>query len=261
MEWRFNGYTLRVDLRRYPRWKGLRYAPLPVGLHSSLSYTGVDRSADALIAEHRRHLAANPEDHMTRLALANCLRMRGLVAEARAEYEKLAVSDSPAVFTAQHLLEEAQKPGGWKDTGSYQRVTRLLKSWSIRPLYIPWPLPPKKPVTPEALAVWRRYYAKEAAPWVLFDHGTCVLLREAQEPPAYQAQALLRKWGPVYAGSPAGDFDVVTLPNKAGWIVTCHHPDILNYLAPEELPKDTDTDEKEFVLGLMGRSKRDRDGY
>ena len=35
-----------------------------------------------------------------------------------------------------------------------------------------------------------------------------------------QATALMREWGPVHAGSPAGDFNVIELPDDLGWAVT-----------------------------------------
>ena len=56
-------------------------------------------------------------------------------------------------------------------------------------------------------------------------------------------------------GSPAGDFSVITLDKHPGWVVTSHHPDILNYVRPDEV----DEGSSDVAIGLLGRSKRDRD--
>jgi methyltransferase (TIGR00027 family) len=88
--------------------------------------------------------------------------------------------------------------------------------------------------------------------WVLFRNGTYVVFTEATEDMSARASDLLREWGPVHPGSPAGDFAVMALHDAAGWIVTCHHPDVLTYVAPDETP-DPPTD---LAIGLLGRAKR-----
>jgi hypothetical protein len=47
------------------------------------------------------------------------------------------------------------------------------------------------------------------------------------------------------------------LTDAPGWVVTCAHPDILTYLAPEEVEEGA----SEIVLGLQGRAKRDQDAH
>ena len=71
-----------------------------------------------------------------------------------------------------------------------------------------------------------------------------------------QAIELMREWGPLHAGSPAGDFSTVTLTEHPGWVVRSHHDDILTYVAPEEVPTAKETD---IAIGLFGRHKRDQD--
>jgi hypothetical protein len=66
---------------------------------------------------------------------------------------------------------------------------------------------------------------------------------------------ILKEWGPVHAGSPAGDFSVVTLSSHPGWVVTCHHNDVLTYVAPEEVGEAP----SDLVVGLLGRAKRNQD--
>lgn len=40
-----------------------------------------------------------------------------------------------------------------------------------------------------------------------------------------------------------------------GWVVTGHHHDVLTYVGPDE-PRDR----SEIAVGMLGRSKRHRDG-
>ncbi|WP_030244911.1 hypothetical protein [Streptomyces sp. NRRL S-350] len=103
--------------------------------------------------------------------------------------------------------------------------------------------------------VWQRLLADPRKSWVLFEHGTCVVLTTPEGEPAEQAAALLEEFGPVHAGSLAGDFGVIDLKDAEGWIVTGHHNDVLTYVGPDE-PQD----QSEIAVGLFGRSKRHRDG-
>ena len=71
---------------------------------------------------------------------------------------------------------------------------------------------------------------------------------------AAQATALLREFGAVRVGTPSADFNVVTLLDDKGWVVTCHHPDILNFVFPNEGDDDND-----LPIGLLGRARRAAD--
>ena len=66
----------------------------------------------------------------------------------------------------------------------------------------------------------------------------------------------MEEWGPVHPGGSAGDFGVIELPDGLGWVVTGHHDDILTFVGPDEVSPD---DVNDLVIGLLGRSKRDRD--
>jgi cell wall assembly regulator SMI1 len=77
------------------------------------------------------------------------------------------------------------------------------------------------------IEAWRASINDPDKSWVLFENGTCVILMESEADLAVQATNLLREFGPVHAGSPAGDFSTITLENGRGWVVTCHHNDIL----------------------------------
>lgn len=103
--------------------------------------------------------------------------------------------------------------------------------------------------------IWRRIILGEGKSWVLFENGTCVIFVEAVDSLREQAIELMKEWGPVHAGGPAGDFSVVNLQDEPGWVVTCHHNDILTYIGPDEVGEDA----SDVVIGLCGRSKRGQD--
>ncbi|BCJ26909.1 hypothetical protein [Actinocatenispora sera] len=66
---------------------------------------------------------------------------------------------------------------------------------------------------------WRRVIVGAGKSWVVFAQGTYVVLPNPDPAAdlAAAATALLWEYGPVHAGSPAGDFDVVTLDPGSGW--------------------------------------------
>jgi hypothetical protein len=55
---------------------------------------------------------------------------------------------------------------------------------------------------------WRRIIQGPTKSWVMFAHGTCVILMKPESELRQQAIDLLRNYGPVRGGSPAGDFRV-----------------------------------------------------
>jgi hypothetical protein len=107
------------------------------------------------------------------------------------------------------------------------------------------------------IEVWRRLIAGPQKSWVLFKHGTCVILMQPEADLAAQATGIMQQWGPVHAGSSAGDFSILTLSAYPGWVVTGHHRDMLNYVSPDEVAEPEPSD---LIIGLIGHSKRDQDG-
>src|SRR5690349_8614220 len=108
----------------------------------------------------------------------------------------------------------------------------------------------------DLIETWRGIIQGDDKSWVLFEHGTCVILMQPEADLAAQAKALLAEWGPVHVGTDSADFNVVKLENDRGWVVTCHHPDILTYVTADE---DEAEEPAEIMVGLMGRSMRDED--
>jgi hypothetical protein len=107
----------------------------------------------------------------------------------------------------------------------------------------------------QLIAAWRGIINGPEKSWVLFGNGTCVILMQPQSDLAEQARELLREWGPVQAGSAAGDFGTIEL-EAGGWAVTGHHNDILTYVGPEEFESE---DPGDLLVGLLGRSRRAQD--
>ena len=103
---------------------------------------------------------------------------------------------------------------------------------------------------------WQAIIIGENKSWVMFENGTCVILMNSQEDLATQAIDIMKEWGPVVVATGAADFNVITLKEHPGWVITGHHPDMLNYVSPEELEEDEISD---VSVGLLGRYKRDED--
>jgi hypothetical protein len=107
------------------------------------------------------------------------------------------------------------------------------------------------------IETWRQIIEGDEKSWVLFENGTCVILVDPADDLAARAVAILREFGPVRPGSPAADFGTVPLQKAPGWVVTGHHPDVLTYVALDEVPeKDENTT---LAVGLIGRAHRDQD--
>lgn len=69
-----------------------------------------------------------------------------------------------------------------------------------------------------------------------------------------QATQIISEYGPVYAGTPAGYFNITENSAVEGIIVTGWHSDVLNYVDKDEQGDNM------MVSALIGRSKRDQDG-
>jgi hypothetical protein len=117
--------------------------------------------------------------------------------------------------------------------------------------------------TENLVSTWRRILcalntAGDDASWVLFQHGTCVVLPDPSPGDDLGARAvkLLAEYGPVYIRSPSGGFGVAHLEDVPGWCVTCHHDEVLTYVGPADVTRGAG----DLEVGLCGRSKRHMDG-
>ena len=95
--------------------------------------------------------------------------------------------------------------------------------------------------------------------WVLFENGTYIIFDDVKEVDNIEAEALtlMKEYGPVSAGGPAGDFSVISLTQTKGWVVSGHGYGMYTYVNPDELTTSSPDD---VTIGLFGREKRDKDG-
>ncbi len=107
--------------------------------------------------------------------------------------------------------------------------------------------------------IWRAILDDDQKSWVLFEHGTCVIFVEPRTDLAAQASKILSTWGPVIVGTPSADFNVIDLDNPlTGWVVTGHHPDVLNYVSPQDFKE---SEPPNFLVGILGRGNREQDAH
>lgn len=95
--------------------------------------------------------------------------------------------------------------------------------------------------------------------WVLFKNDTYIIFDDITTVKNVREEAikLMNEFGPVFAGGPAGDFDVIHLNSTKGWLVSGHGYGMYTYVHPSELDNETPND---LEIGLLGRSKRNSDG-
>jgi hypothetical protein len=95
--------------------------------------------------------------------------------------------------------------------------------------------------------------------WVLFKNGTYIIFDEADATTPLRAAAVaaMQEFGPVFAGGPAGDFEVFQLDESVGWVVAGHGYGMYTYVHPSEV---SSADAEDLEVGLFGREKRDQDG-
>ncbi|QXP78765.1 MULTISPECIES: hypothetical protein [Winogradskyella] len=95
--------------------------------------------------------------------------------------------------------------------------------------------------------------------WVLFENGTYIIFDDITQIDNIESEAirLMKEFGPVHAGGPAGDFNVISLNQTEGWVVSGHGYGMYTYVNPSELESNSPED---LTIGIYGRSKRNSDG-
>jgi hypothetical protein len=95
--------------------------------------------------------------------------------------------------------------------------------------------------------------------WVLFKNGTYIIFDDITQIDNIESEAirLMKEFGPVHAGGPAGDFNVISLNQTEGWVVSGHGYGMYTYVNPSELETNSPDD---LTIGVYGRSKRNSDG-
>jgi hypothetical protein len=94
--------------------------------------------------------------------------------------------------------------------------------------------------------------------WVLFSNGTYVIIEDSTVADIRQkAIDIMKEYGPVNAGTPAGDMSITKLKHSDGWVVGGHYYGMYTYVNALEIQKDKPTD---LDIGVFGRNKRSKDG-
>lgn len=104
-----------------------------------------------------------------------------------------------------------------------------------------------------AAAATIRRIVPAASGFVLFQHGTFVMIDGNASQPAAEAIAIIRQDGPVVPGGFLGDFSTLTLKDGMGHLVSSHNDRLFTYIAPEQL---AGTPRHDLEIGLFGRSMR-----
>ncbi|MHA1576740.1 MAG: hypothetical protein ACTSU3_05210 [Candidatus Thorarchaeota archaeon] len=105
-------------------------------------------------------------------------------------------------------------------------------------------------------SIWRSILPDEVKKWVIFKYGTIVICHEDDKDPSEHGLEVMREYGPVVGGTPLGDFNPGLAGSNPGWVVTYSHPDIGNYVNPDEMGAN---EASPINIGMTGREKRHED--
>ncbi|MBI4035921.1 hypothetical protein HY383_03145 [Candidatus Daviesbacteria bacterium] len=100
--------------------------------------------------------------------------------------------------------------------------------------------------------IYKKVIEPKLKDWVVFEHGTCVILYHTPKDLQAEAKEVLQKYGQVQPGSSSADFTITKVDN--GWIVTGDQPGILNYVSEDE-----GKGMENYELGLLGRNQKQLD--
>lgn len=96
--------------------------------------------------------------------------------------------------------------------------------------------------------------------WVLFENQTVVMLDDATPSASLASQRateIMKNYGPVHVGTPAGEFNVLSDEDSKGWIVTTGHcENMFTFIDKKQVNHEGGM----FVIGLLGRAMRNKDG-
>jgi hypothetical protein len=96
--------------------------------------------------------------------------------------------------------------------------------------------------------------------WVLFSNGTYIIVEdETIQDIRDHCEKTMKEFGPVYVGSPAGDFFVTHLNKTVGWVVGGHAYGMYTYVSPDELLSEFGANPTDLEIGIFGRTKREND--
>jgi len=207
-----------------------------------------DNEVAALLLQVQANGSSSPLGHVVLVALAY-LAVSALIRSWRRWSSRDSV-DTPA---AQPAPPDAAAPkGAWRgDPRGPEAALALLARAEVPELLAVTPLE-------SVVQLLSTILAGEAQSFVLFRHGTFVLVDAAPELAPELALARLATFGPVAAGGSAGDFSVWSVTGDRGRLVTSHESTIMTFVSPAELAGSTRSD---LEIGLIGRAKRHVDAH
>lgn len=100
--------------------------------------------------------------------------------------------------------------------------------------------------------IYKKVIDPKLTDWVVFEHGTCVIIYHPPKDLKAEAVEVLEKYGQVYPGTSTADFNVLKV--DSGWIVTGDQPGILNYVSEDE-----GKGKEDYEIGLLGRNQKEQD--
>lgn len=104
----------------------------------------------------------------------------------------------------------------------------------------------------ELTSIYKRVIEPKLKDWVVFEHGTCVIIYHPPKDLKTEAIEVLEKYGAVAPGSLSADFTVTKI--DSGWIVTGDQPGILNYVS-----EDKGREKENYEIGLFSRNQKEQD--
>lgn len=106
--------------------------------------------------------------------------------------------------------------------------------------------------TNKSVNIYKKVIEPNLKEWVVFEHGTCVIIYHPPKDLGAEAIEVLKKYGQVHVGSSTADFNILKV--DSGWIVAGDQPGFLNYISEEE-----GKDMEDYEIGFLGRSKKEQD--
>lgn len=104
----------------------------------------------------------------------------------------------------------------------------------------------------ELVKIYKKVIEPKLKDWVVFEHGTCVIIYHPPKNLKAEAIEVLKRYGQVQPGTSTADFNVLKVDQ--GWIVAGDQPGVLNYVFEDE-----GKEKEDYEIGLLGRNKKEQD--
>lgn len=153
-------------------------------------------------------------------------------------------------------LFRANAYGGWAVVVLLYMFTPALSRKCISPPEHEIDIPPEDSAQAEVrraklIKNWKLLLAsEESSSWVLFNNGTCIILRNFSGALEVEAKRLLESADKNIGHGGFRDLNVSPIPEPSGWIVTGEQPNVRVFVDPSDFNEPLDSD---LQVGLVGR--------